>query len=136
MIYECDFKSDAARVAKACQEFAYVQAVCSNLDYNRDESYRMEISELNLSKVHQIYHSPSYVIVGCKSEFMIVSDSDYYWAIAGLRSFVSRVAINSISEDLKSFRLGIQPYVQSEDAHNRSIGSTMMSYYEVCKTRL
>ena len=136
IIYECDFKADAGRVARASKMFGYYEASCFNVDQNKNEAYNIELSEKDLSSVHDIYHVPSYAILEKYDAFMIVSDSDYYWAIAGQRQFIEEISERNLERELDVFAAGIAPYVASSDSHNRAIGQCMLSYLMLCRERV
>ena len=136
LLYECDLKADATKVAHACHNYSYVKAFCFNIDHNNDETYSIDLCEADLSRVHKFYVSPSYAIVEENERFIIVSDSDYYWGIAGSLSFIENIANGSIEEELKLFASGIDPYVTSVDSINNKIGMKMLSYLEICHSRL
>ena len=136
ILYECDLKADAVKVAYACHKHSYAKAFCFNIDHNNDETYGLDLCEADLSRVHKFYVSPSYAIVEADERFVIVSDSDYYWGIAGDISFINAVANDSIDSDLKSFSDGIESYVTSADNINNKIGRKMLSYLQICNSRL
>ena len=132
LLYECDFKYDATRVALACEKLSYLRASCFNIGYVQDLSYNIDLCEGDLFHVHEVYCAPSYVIIEEEERFAIVSDSDYYWSIAGDKSFLSQIAFPSIKEELELFRKGIDPYITSKDSHNKSIGYQMLAYLKIC----
>ena len=133
LLCECDFKDDANRIAVACEKVFYVKAFCFNVDHPEDLAYSISLCRDDLFKVHEIYHAPSYAIIDQEERFVIVSDSDYYWSVAGSKYFIDQIAFPSIEEELSLFSKGIDSYIMSEDLHNKSIGRQMLTYLRICQ---
>jgi hypothetical protein len=131
--FECDFDQDASAVAISCKKFGFVSGFCANVDANADQAYSLSLSEDDLRQVHRRYFMPSYAIVEQSEAFVLISDSDYYWSIAGTPDFVRSVAGKPIGAVLRKFHASIEPYAMSKDSHNQRIGRTMLSYYETCR---
>jgi len=131
--FECDFDQDARAVAESCKALGFVGGYCANVDANAEHSYRLGLSEEDLREVHLHYFMPSYAILEEHEAFVLISDSDYYWSIAGSPSFVRRVAREPIGTVLRKFHAGVEPYAASQDPHHQRIGRQMLAYYQTCR---
>lgn len=133
VLFECDFKDDALKIAAAASARRWTRAICYNVEYPEDKAFELVLTEQDLRSVHNIYPSPSYAIVEHDGRFAIISDSDYFWAVAGPVNFIRDLCNQAVSAELDIFSQGIQSYLLSSDVHNRTIGEQMFQYLEQCR---
>ena len=97
-------RQEAKRLSIACQRCGYREAFCLKIDrFSAPETYRFLLTEDLLAKVRQHYPSPSYAIIEADRNFLFVSDGDYYWELAGSRSFVEAAAGKRIADIISDF---------------------------------
>ena len=135
VIYECDLNKDACRISKAVSFHRWTRAICFNLEYHDDVPVHIALTEEDIAAVHRNYPAPSFAIMEINEQFAIVSDSDYFWAIAGPIHFVERICNKDILSDLDDFCEGIRTYLQSSDLHNRAVGQQLQHYLALCRVR-
>ncbi|WP_279357923.1 hypothetical protein [Methylobacterium indicum] len=132
VIFEGDFKDFNGQISKGLSHSAVSTAICGDLEYEAADWYSID-PRVDADDVRNRYLEPSYFISDNFNNFCIVSDGDYYWAVAARNKYLKDFfAIDSFS-CLEDFRVDIEPYKKSMDNHNKMIGSMLMEYLEICR---
>ena len=132
LIYERDFKDVDGMISNFCPKFGYANAM--SFSFGGDGNFfatEMRLLHSELSLHHTKYFSPSYAIFEGEERFSIVSDSDYFWAIAGKRDFLIEICESKPLSVLEEFRSGIDPYIMSQNLDVQRIGRILESYHSV-----
>ncbi len=132
LLYEQDFKDTGGRISSICSKFGFHRAISFSFG-GAIEFFSAEIQLVHseLCENHRNYFIPSYTIFEIGGHFSIVSDSDYFWAIAGERSFLNEVCDFEPLPALDEFKRGIVPYEVSCDSNMKNIGKLLSSYHSV-----
>lgn len=115
-------RQEAKRLSIACQRWSYREAFCLRIDrFSAPETYRFWLTEDLLGKVHEHYPSPSYAIIETSRNFLFVSDGDYYWELAGNRSFLEAAAGKRMADIISDFGKVARGYKSPNMTGGRSI---------------
>ena len=137
LIKERLFRDRDHAVTAACEIFRYEFAYCLSVyDGSNDmdqDVFKVPLSRHALPEVHKRFYGPSYAIFEEQQRFMIVSDSDYYWALAGTPSFVTLAMADSAAKIIPQFRAGVLPYSKSQYPVTRDLGIAMLSFADTCE---
>jgi hypothetical protein len=105
---------DAERVAAACGRFGYGLATVLDIDhFDPDSIYRIKLGAEALASLEETFLTPSYLLVEENERFMIVSDGDYYWSIAGKIDFLKACVGGSLSAINEEFARTAKKYEES-----------------------
>jgi hypothetical protein len=132
LIYEQDFKYDAPKLSKACERFSFTKATSFSFGGSCDFSaIEVGLNNQDLIMLHEKYFAPSYILIEHGKKFSLLSDSDYFWAVAGPKEFLDDICDRDPHSVLDKFREGIDPYIKSNRDDMRSIGNLLKSYCAV-----
>ncbi len=131
-IFGADFRDADGCVSTPLRERGLRELACGTLTEYVLDSFRIDCDHASLKRVHDEYVEPSYFVTDDLRSFCLVSDSDYYWGIAGDADLVDRVSAGA-HRTLDEFEASHAPYLDSDDAHDRRIGAMLAAHLAVCR---
>ena len=131
VLFQGDFYDTGESIAKLCSLAGVPTVQCGSTTEHHVECYSFIPLHENLTRIRKEYVDPSYFITDEFKNFMVVSDSDYYWAVAAPFPFLKTIFTESLLSIAETFRNDFASFRSSQNKHNRFIGGMMEEFTQI-----
>ncbi|WP_156312169.1 hypothetical protein [Methylobacterium platani] len=133
-LFEGDFRDKDDSIAQGLAKKGISRIFCGGLADYMTDWYQINPEDGDLKDVRNKYFEPSYFITDKFNEFCIVSDSDYYWALASRRDNIANIFNVDLEKSLLRMRENVAPLLRDSADSDYKTGKMLQKYLKICES--